>query len=82
MDIITKNDPDAPGGPWKKGAGAYAEAIASLPFSAGDTERERLEKTVNDDVTFLRTHPLWKKKIPVTGWIYDFKTGMVEKITA
>src|ERR1700733_14341288 len=31
--MIAANEPSAPGGPWKPGALAWAEAIAYLPFS-------------------------------------------------
>jgi carbonic anhydrase len=80
LDIIKENDPNAPGGPWKPGAFAYAEAVALIPFPKGGTEKERLEKSVKQDVKFLRAHPLLRPRTAITGWIYDIKTGVVEKL--
>ncbi|KAH8797267.1 carbonic anhydrase [Xylogone sp. PMI_703] len=80
LNIIAQNDPNAPGGPFKQDAYAYAEAMAYIPFPDGETERERLEKSVKQDVMFLRTHPLWKPHTKVSGWIYDLKTGVAEKL--
>lgn len=80
LDIIIKNEPNQLGGVWKKGAAAYAETITSLPFPQGATERERLLSSVKNDVEFLRLHPLMKPDVRVTGWIYDLKTGVAEKV--
>jgi carbonic anhydrase len=50
-----------------------ARAIEFLPI--GD-----LEQTLRDDVALLRGHPLLRHDIPVTGMIYDVKTGRVRQI--
>jgi hypothetical protein len=130
--MIAANEPSAPGGPWKPGALAWAEAIAYLPFSpapapvgpppgvapapaaedegevkklvvptnggeeVGETkvedgvkakkngfkdekamERERVERSVRQDVLYLKTHPLIKESVLVTGWVFDLHTGKV-----
>ena len=40
------------------------------------------EKSVLDDVTRIRTHPLVPKSIPVYGYIYDVKTGKLNEVVA
>lgn len=40
-----------------------------------------LEQTLREDVALLRTHPLLRHDIPVTGLIYDVATGRVRQIT-
>ena len=132
--MIAANDHSAPGGPWKPGALAWAEAIAYLPFSpapasvgpppgvapapaaedegevkklvvpsngaeVGETkvedgvkakkngikdekamERERVERSVRQDVLYLKTHPLIKESVLVTGWVFDLHTGKVVEV--
>jgi carbonic anhydrase len=98
--VVADNDPSAPGGPWKAGALAWAEAIAYLPFSpapaavgpppgvgpapaAGEvtaTERERVERSVRQDVLYLKSHPLVKESVLVTGWVFDLHTGKVVEV--
>jgi carbonic anhydrase len=112
--MIAANEPSAPGGPWKPGALAWAEAIAYLPFSPapapvgpppgvapapaaedeGDgvkakkngfkdekaMERERVERSVRQDVLYLKTHPLIKESVLVTGWVFDLHTGKVVEV--
>jgi hypothetical protein len=133
--MIAANEPSAPGGPWKPGALAWAEAIAYLPFSpapapvgpppgvapapvaedegkvkklavltnsgeeVGETmvedgvkakkngfkdvkamERERVERSVRQDVLYLKTHPLIKESVLVTGWVFDLHTGKVVEV--
>ena len=51
---------------------ANIDAYDFLPFSD-------LEKSVKDDVDFLKTHELIKKDIMISGWIYDTDTGKVSK---
>jgi carbonic anhydrase len=46
--------------------------IAFLPF--GD-----LEQSVRDDVAFLKKSPL-VLDVPVTGYVYDVKTGKINKV--
>jgi carbonic anhydrase len=80
-EIVTKNDPSMPGGGFKPDALPWAEALASQPFHMrpGDTERERVERSVRQDVQYLLSHPLVKPAILITGWVYDLHTGLVEK---
>lgn len=49
-----------------------AEHIAFLPF--GD-----LRKSVLDDIAIVRKNPLLLD-VPITGYIYDVKTGKIEKV--
>ncbi len=39
-----------------------------------------LEQSVRDDVAFLRDSPLILKDIPISGAIYDVRTGRVHKV--
>lgn len=47
---------------------ADADSIDFLPFPD-------LEQSVRDDVAFLKESPFIPKSIPVSGFIYDVKTG-------
>lgn len=80
--MISENDPNAKGGPFKEGAVAWAESLAFLTFNAreGETERERIERSVVQDVQFLKAHPLIKPSILITGWVYNLHNGAVEKV--
>lgn len=49
-----------------------AEHIAFLPF--GD-----LRKSVLDDIAIVKKNPLLLD-VPITGYIYDVKTGKIEKV--
>ncbi|CAF3585587.1 unnamed protein product [Rotaria sp. Silwood1] len=40
----------------------------------------KLEDSVREDVDFLKNSPLLLKDIPITGWIYDVKTGKLNQI--
>jgi carbonic anhydrase len=80
---ITKNDPSMKGGAFLDGAKQWAESLAYQAFSSpkdGATQREILVTSVVDDVLYLRTHPLVKPSIPITGWIFDQETGLVEEV--
>jgi hypothetical protein len=80
MEMIAKNDDAAPGGPFKSGALTWAESLNFLGVSTGGSEHERLVRCVTQDVHFLRSHPLLKPSIHVSGWIYDIKSRLVEKV--
>jgi carbonic anhydrase len=53
--------------------GADASDIDFLPFSD-------LEQSVREDVELIRTSPLIAKGTPVTGFIYDVKTGRIHGV--
>lgn len=53
--------------------GADASAIDFLPFSD-------VEQSVRDDVELIRNSPLIPNEIPVTGFVYDVKTGKVQEV--
>jgi len=38
------------------------------------------EKSVVEDVKRIRNHPLVPKSIPVYGYLYDVKTGMLKEV--
>ncbi|KAI5123753.1 hypothetical protein M0805_000344 [Coniferiporia weirii] len=40
---------------------------------------QNLEKSVVDDVNYLKKHPLILDESTITGWVYDVKTGKVGK---
>ena len=69
-------------GPFLEGAELWTQGVAWVPFDwkDGETERQVLDRSVLDDVRFLRRHPLMKPSIPITGWVYDGVTGAVEEI--
>ncbi|KAH7149926.1 carbonic anhydrase [Dactylonectria estremocensis] len=52
--------------------GEDADHIAFLPF-------KDLKQSVRDDVSFLKKNSL-VLDIPVTGYVYDVKTGKIEKV--
>ncbi len=81
-DLVKENSPSSVGGPFKAGALAWAKAISYQPFMGeeGDSERERLERSVVEDVSYLASHPLVKPSIKLTGYVYDLHTGRVEEV--
>lgn len=69
-------------GAFLEGAEQWANAMPFVPFDwkEGETERQALDRSVVEDVLFLRRHPLIKPSIPLTGWVYNGSTGAVEPI--
>jgi carbonic anhydrase len=53
--------------------GADASDIDFLPFSD-------VEQSVRDDVEIIRSSPLIAKDTPVTGFVYDVKTGKIHEV--
>ncbi len=53
--------------------GVNVEGQDFLPFAD-------LEQSVRDDVAFLRNSPLIPKDIPISGAIYDVRTGRVHEV--
>ena len=51
-------------------------ALDSLAF----LEFNDVKESTVQDVEFLRDHPLIIKETPVSGFIYDVKTGGLEKV--
>ena len=49
---------------------AAADAIQFLEFSD-------LDKSVEEEVEFVRTHPLILRETEVTGWVYHVESGKV-----
>ena len=78
---MAKNDQSVVGGGFKDGARAWVDAVATQPFLPleGVTERERVERSIRLDTEYLKTHPLIKPSILITGWVYDLHTGLIEK---
>ncbi|KAF5701901.1 carbonic anhydrase [Fusarium mundagurra] len=58
----------------RKDLGEDVDHIAFLPF--GD-----LEQSVRDDIAFLKKSPL-VLDVPITGYIYDVKSGKINKVDA
>jgi len=54
---------------------ADADHIDFLPF-------KDLERSVRDDVTFLKESPLIPKSIGISGFIYDVKTGKLHPVSS
>jgi carbonic anhydrase len=53
--------------------GADASSIDFLPF-------DDIEQSVRDDVALIRNSPLIPNDIPVTGFVYDVKTGRIHEV--
>jgi len=73
--MLTFSDVDARGVVTKNlGADkqALVDQIAFLPFT-------NLEKSVKDDVQFIKDHPLLNGK-SVSGYIYEVETGAIKKV--
>ena len=54
---------------------ADATHLAFLPFSD-------LDRSVREDVAFLRASPLIPDDVPVRGFVYDVRTGTVREVSA
>lgn len=54
--------------------GADASGIDFLPFAD-------LEKSVWDDVERIKGSPFVDETIPVTGFVYDVRSGRLERVT-
>lgn len=54
--------------------GADVSDVDFLPFSD-------VEQSVRDDVKIIRNSPLIPNEIPVTGFVYDVKTGKIHEVT-
>jgi len=57
----------------KEKVAAAADAIEFLEFSD-------LDKAVEEEVEFLRTHPLILKETEITGWVYHVESGKVRRV--
>jgi carbonic anhydrase len=57
----------------KKELHSSADHIAFLSIG-------KIEDSVQEDVNFLKSSPLLLKDIPITGWLYDVKTGKLNQI--
>ncbi len=55
------------------GSGADASGIDFLPFSD-------LAQSVRDDVAAIRNSPFVPEDIPVSGFIYDVRTGRLQPV--
>ncbi len=53
--------------------GADASDIDFLPFTD-------IEQAVREDVELIRSSPLIPDDIPVTGFVYDVKTGKIQQV--
>ncbi|KAG8775167.1 hypothetical protein FRC12_001623 [Ceratobasidium sp. 428] len=54
-------------------AGPYVDQIAFLPF-------ESVEKSVEEDVQFVKSHPLVLKDAKVSGWVHEVETGKIRQV--
>ena len=53
--------------------GERANHIDFMPFSD-------VEESVREDVLTLRTNPFLPKDVEVSGWVYDVRTGRIERV--
>jgi carbonic anhydrase len=70
--MVTFKDADLQG-KVKKELHSTADHIAFLSIV-------NLEDSVREDVDFLKNSPLLLKDVPITGWLYDVKTGKLNQI--
>jgi carbonic anhydrase len=54
-------------------AGKAAQAVDFLPFAD-------VEQSVREDVAAIKASPLLRKDVPVTGCVYDVKTGRLNQV--
>ena len=54
-------------------AGTAARKIDFLPFPD-------VEQSVRDDIAAIKASPLLRKDVPVTGFVYDVKTGKINQV--
>jgi carbonic anhydrase len=54
-------------------AGAAAQSVDFLPFPD-------LEQSVRDDLEIIRSSPLLRHDVPVTGFVYDVTTGRLQRV--
>ena len=59
--------------PSKEGGSVEGQYINFYPI-------DNIEKTVTDDVTRLKNHPLVPSNIPIYGYIYDVESGELIKV--
>lgn len=57
----------------RRDTGADASAIDFLPYTD-------LEQGLREDVRKIRSSPLIPDEIPVTGWVYDVRTGRLREL--
>lgn len=69
--MLTFNDEELRG-IIKKETGHLADQFSFLPFND-------LEESVREDVRFLQNSP-YVLDVPITGYIYDVKTGSINKV--
>ncbi|KAF8601162.1 carbonate dehydratase activity protein, partial [Ceratobasidium sp. AG-I] len=51
----------------------HVDQIAFLPFSD-------LERSVKEDVEYLKAHPLVLKDAKISGWVHDLKDGKIKHV--
>ncbi|QRV80646.1 carbonic anhydrase [Ceratobasidium sp. AG-Ba] len=51
----------------------YVDQVAFLPFDS-------VEKSVEDDVQFVKSHPLLLKDAKVSGWVHEVETGRIRQV--
>jgi carbonic anhydrase len=54
-------------------AGTAAQEVDFLPFPD-------VEQSVRDDIAAIKASPLLRKDVPVTGFVYDVKTGRLNQV--
>ncbi|KAJ7437101.1 carbonic anhydrase [Mycena galericulata] len=59
-----------------KGDAAVAARVDAIDF----LEFKDLEASVKEDVAWLKSDPLILPETPVTGWVYDVKSGKVSQV--
>ena len=57
----------------KKELNSSADHIAFLSIG-------KIEDSVREDVQFLKTNSLLLKDVPISGWLYDVKSGKLNQI--
>jgi len=55
---------------------SVSEAVNDLQFGPFPD----LDRSVKDDVAFLKNHPLVLKEGNITGWVYEVETGKIREV--
>jgi len=72
-DALRSKIKASPPKPNNRVSDATIDAIAFLPFP-------ELEKSVKDDVEFLKEHPLVIADTTISGWVWDVKDGKISRV--
>ncbi|KAJ9626147.1 hypothetical protein H2204_010098 [Knufia peltigerae] len=79
--LVQKNSPSR-SGQYSPSAYPHCQSMGTLPFiRRGDKdEKEIIIDSIKQDVEFLRSHPLVKESVKVTGFYQDLSNGLISEV--